>query len=389
MVSCCLAAHSTMNHKSTSRYVIWGLILFVLLLVLAHDRFRFPRLQRFFGRSEVAIAPRPVTPPPSELGADERATIGVFEQAAPSVVFIKNAALVQVGFFSLNLYEIPQGAGSGIIWDGAGHVVTNYHLIHGASKIEVVLASQTSYRAEVVGLAPDYDLAVLKIDVSKENLRPLLIGDSKNLRVGQKVLAIGNPFGLDHSLTTGVISALGRTMVSLTGRKIDDVIQTDAAINPGNSGGPLLDSYGRLIGINTAIYSPSGASSGVGFAVPVHVVNRIVPQLIRQGKVTKVGLGISLVPDTVRLRWRVRGAIVLEVAPGSAADRAGLIGTKQTMFGDLVLGDVIIGFDGKAVENNEDLISHLESGYKAGDQVPIDFVRRGVKNTTVAILQEL
>ena len=213
------------------------------------------------------------------LGADERNTIDLFQKIAPAVVSIKNAALRR-DFFSLNIYEIPQGAGSGFVWDDQGHVVTNFHVIYQADKIEVVLDNQHTYEARLIGGAPEFDLAVVKIDAPKESLQPIALGSSKDLRVGQKVLAIGNPFGLDHSLSTGVVSALGRSIQSLTGRKINDVIQTDAAINPGNSGGPLLDSFGRLIGVNTAIYSPSGGSAGIGFAIPGDTVRRIVPQLI-------------------------------------------------------------------------------------------------------------
>ncbi|MCM8774927.1 MAG: trypsin-like peptidase domain-containing protein [Candidatus Omnitrophica bacterium] len=377
-----------MKDRESLKAVIWLLMVAAILIVVARI---LPFENVLSDRTgDVPFSqPMPVTPPPAELGADERATIEIFEKMSPSVVFIKNAALVQFGFFSLNIQEIPQGAGSGFIWDERGHVVTNYHVIHNASKIEVVLANQTSYQAKVIGAAPDYDLAVLKINAPRELLRPLPIGSSKDLHVGQKVLAIGNPFGLDRSLTTGVISALGRTIVSMTGRKIENVIQTDAAINPGNSGGPLLDSFGRVIGINTLIFSPSGASAGVGFAMPMDTANRIVPQLIARGKITKVGLGIVLVPDNIRDGWGLEGAVILEVAPGTAADRAGLLGTKQTLFGNLVLGDIIVGLDGRRIRTNEDLISYFETERKVGDQVTVEFIRNGKREETIAVLQEL
>jgi S1-C subfamily serine protease len=235
------------------------------------------------------VRPRPVTPPPSELGSDERATIGVFEKAARSVVYIANSAIGRDPW-SLNLFEVPQGSGSGFIWNRQGHIVTNFHVVYGADAINVTMADRSNYRARVVGIDPDHDLAVLQIQAPPDALVPVVVGSSHDLRAGQKVLAIGNPFELDHALTTGVVSALGRTIKSMTNRTIDGVVQTDAAINPGNSGGPLLDSSGRVIGINTQIVSPSGAFAGIGFAVPVDSVNRIVPELIKYGKLIRPGL---------------------------------------------------------------------------------------------------
>jgi len=237
----------------------------------------------------------------TELQDEEESLIELFERVSPSVAFIKNAAL-QWDWFSTYVYEIPQGAGSGFVWDDQGHIVTNFHVIYQANKIEVILSDQKPYKAKIIGLAPNYDLAVLKVDAPKELLKPVSIGRSELLRVGQKALSIGNPFGLDYSLTTGVVSALGRSMQSISGRKIHDVIQTDAAINPGNSGGPLLDSSGNLIGVSTMIYSTSGSSAGVSFAIPVDTVKRIVPQLIQYGKVKRAGIGVMLVPDNYRKR---------------------------------------------------------------------------------------
>ncbi len=216
--------------------------------------------------------PRPIAPR-GELAADEKSTIALFRQASPSIVHI-TAVSVARDLFTLNLLQIPEGTGSGLVWDDTGNIVTNYHVIQNAGAAQVTLADQSTWKARLVGIAPDKDLAVLKIDAPKSRLRPIPIGTSKDLQVGQSAFAIGNPFGLDQTLTTGVVSALGREIESVTRRPIQGVIQTDAAVNPGNSGGPLLDSAGRLIGVNTAIYSPSGASVGIGFAIPVDTVNR-------------------------------------------------------------------------------------------------------------------
>ncbi|MBM4297498.1 MAG: trypsin-like serine protease, partial [Deltaproteobacteria bacterium] len=212
-----------------------------------------------------AVAPR------GELRGDEKSTIALFKQASPAVVNI-TAIGVERDMFTLNLYQIPQGTGSGFVWDTTGNIITNFHVIQNADAAQVTLADQSNWKARVVGVAPDKDLAVLKIDAPANKLQPIPIGTSKDLQVGQSVFAIGNPFGLDQTLTTGIISALNREIESVTRRPIQGVIQSDAAINPGNSGGPLLDSAGRLIGVNTAIYSPSGASAGIGFAIPVDTV---------------------------------------------------------------------------------------------------------------------
>lgn len=323
----------------------------------------------------------------ANLQPDEEATIKVFEQVSPSVVFIKNASL-QWDWFSAYLYEVPQGAGSGFIWDIQGHIVTNFHVIYQADKIEVILSDQQSYEAEIAGAAPEYDLAVLRIKVPQKMLRSIPIGDSKNLKVGQRAISIGNPFGLDYSLTTGVVSALGRSMRSIGGRKIQDVIQTDTAINPGNSGGPLLDSSGNLIGVSTMIYSPSGASAGVGFAIPVNTVKRIVPQLIQYGRVKKVGLGVVLVPDNIRERLGISGALILDIQKGSAADQAGLKATRRDIYENVIYGDIIISVDDKLVKDNEELIEYLDNG-NVGDKVNIKFLRKKKEYETTAILQEL
>jgi S1-C subfamily serine protease len=317
--------------------------------------------------------PRVVTPSPAELGADERATMAVFERATKSVVFIANTA-IQRDPWSFNLFETPQGSGSGFVWNKQGHIVTNFHVVLGASSITVTLADRKELKATLIGADPDHDVAVLQVLAPEDALSPLTIGTSNDLRVGQKVLAIGNPFGLDHTLTTGVVSALGRTIKSLSNRTIEGVIQTDAAINPGNSGGPLLDSAGRLIGVNTQIVSPSGAFAGIGFAVPVDTVNRIVPELIKYGKLIRPGLGVSLVPDAMAKRWGIKGLIIGKVGRGTGAEKVGLKGARETFDGRVELGDVIVAVDGKQVGTVDELMDVLER-HKVNDQVTVEFLR--------------
>jgi len=326
--------------------------------------------------------------PAQALFPEEQRLIQVFEQRSPAVVFIKNATL-QWDWFSLDMYEIPRGAGSGFVWDRQGHIITNFHVIYQANKIEVVLSDHEVYPARVIGVSLDHDLAVLKIDVSPEKLHPLPIGTSGDLKVGQQAISIGNPFGLDYSLTTGVVSALGRSIRTMSGRKIHDMIQTDAAINPGNSGGPLLDSSGRLIGVSTAIFSPSGAYAGVGFAIPVDIVKRVVPQLIKYGRVRRVGLGVVLVPDAIRNRLRLKGAMILRVLRGGAADKAGLRPTRRNMLGQMVYGDLITKVDGKEIKNNDDLLEVLGVQRQPGESVEIEFQRGRRTYGTKAVLQEL
>jgi S1-C subfamily serine protease len=320
-----------------------------------------------------------------ELGAEEKATIGLFRQASPSVVNITTIA-VQRDFFTLNLYQIPEGTGSGFVWDTTGNVITNFHVIHNADAAQVTLADQSAWKARIVGVAPDKDIAVLRIDAPANRLRPIPIGTSKELQVGQKVFAIGNPFGLDQTLTTGVISALGREIESVTRRPIQGVIQSDAAINPGNSGGPLLDSAGRLIGVNTAIYSPSGASAGIGFAIPVDTVNRIVPELIRYGKVTRPGIGVQIAEDQIAQQLGIKGVLVVDVKLGSAAAKAGIQPTRREPSGRVRLGDVIIAVDGTKVGSPNDLFLALEK-HKIGDSVNLSLLRDGKPVQTKVILE--
>ncbi len=331
--------------------------------------------------------PRPVLAR-GELADDEAATIEIFQSASPSVVYITGRD-VRRDAFSLNLFEIPSGTGSGFIYDEAGHVVTNYHVIAEGRRWTVTLADQSQFEASFVGAAPDADLAVLRIDANLEQLKPIVVGTSSDLLVGQKVFAIGNPFGLDQTLTTGVLSALGREIRALSGRLIHDVIQTDAAINPGNSGGPLLDSAGRLIGVNTAIASPSGASAGIGFAIPVDTVNRIVPELIRHGKVTRPGLGVAVYNDAVSRTMGMKGVLIQTVQPGSAAERAGLRGTEWTADGRLSYpGDLIVALNGKQVTGQYGLFDAL-AVYNVGDEITVTYMRGEQPQETKVQLQSL
>lgn len=326
-------------------------------------------------QSATKVTPRAVTPR-GDLGEDEKATIKLFEETSPSVVFITTINLRR-DFFSTNIYKMPAGTGSGFIWDSDGHIVTNYHVIKGADEAQITLWDQSTWDAKLVGVEPDKDLAVLKIKAPDDRLKPIKIGESKNLLVGQKAFAIGNPFGFDQTLTTGVISALGREIESVTRRPITGVIQTNAAINPGNSGGPLLDSAYRLIGINTAIYSPTGSYAGIGFAVPVDTINRIVPQLIEYGKVIKPGLGINIAPDSfVSTRLNTSGVLILNVIEGGGAEKAGLKATTQSANGKISLGDIIKKVEGKNVEDSSDLFRILDAKV-VGDTVNVAVDRDG------------
>ena len=335
--------------------------------------------------SVVSGEPRAITPR-GDLSSDETSTIELFKAVSPAVVHVTSVE-VRRGRLSLNMFEIPQGTGSGFVWDTDGHVVTNFHVIQNADRAEVTLNDNTVWRATLVGTAPDKDVAVLKIDAPKDKLTKIALGTSNNLQVGQKVFAIGNPFGLDQTLTTGVISGLGREIQSVTKRPISGVIQTDAAINPGNSGGPLLDSAARLIGINTAIYSPSGAYTGIGFAVPVDTVNRIVPQLLAHGKVVRPGLGIVPASEQIVRQLKVQGVLVLSVPDGSAAQQAGLVGTTQGPQ-SWILGDLIVSLDGEPVKELNDLYRALDK-HEVGDVVKLDVVRKGEKRTVEVKLQPL
>ncbi len=316
-----------------------------------------------------------VVAPRGELAADEETIIAIFETARDSVVSISTAERV-VDPWTRNVYNVPHGSGSGFLWDEAGHVVTNSHVVQGASQALVRLADGRTFRGELVGTDPDHDLAVLRIGTGVRQPSPLPLGTSGGLQVGQKVLAIGNPFGLDWTLTTGIVSALDREIPNNRGGRIGELIQTDAAINPGNSGGPLLDSAGRLIGVNTAIYSPSGSSAGIGFAIPVDIVNSVVPQLIAQGRYAPPSLGISTDPRTDDLLRRagLKGVIVLRVQRGSAAQRAGLRPATMSRDGDIDFGDVIVGLGGEEIEDVVDLRAVLDR-HEIGDEVVLEVLR--------------
>lgn len=331
----------------------------------------FNPLQRlWFGEK---AKPREVTAR-GDLAADEQNTIDVFKKNSPSVVFVTSIALKR-SFFSLNAVEIPQGTGTGFIWDEKGRIVTNYHVIRRANEVKVTMTDNSTWNAVLVGASPDKDIAVLKINAPAHRLRPISIGTSSDLQVGQKVFAIGNPFGFDQTITSGIISALNREIKAITGRTIRGVIQTDAAINPGNSGGPLLDSAGRLIGVNTAIYSPSGAYAGIGFAVEVDIVNRIVPQLIRDGRIRQPGILASFGDDRITEQLGIEGVIIVDVVRGGPAAKAGLRPTTQ-YGGEVILGDIIIGVDDIPVKSYSDLQAAFEQ-YEIGDKVTLIIVREG------------
>jgi S1-C subfamily serine protease len=325
----------------------------------------------FFDRGQVATEPRAITPR-GDYDGEEKTNIAIFKNVSPSVAYITTLA-ERVDPWTLSVTEYPEGTGSGFVWDDGGSIVTNFHVVARVAQrggtARVTLADHTAYDAQLVGVAPNYDLAVLRISAPRDKLKPIPVGSSADLQVGQKVFAIGNPFGLDQSLTTGVVSQLGRTIRSVTDRAIEDVIQTDAAINPGNSGGPLLDSAGRLIGVNTAIYSPSGGSAGVGFAIPVDTVNRVVPQLIKNGRILRPKLGIV----AGRMRG-VEGVLVLSVQKGTPAENAGLRGTQRSADGATVLGDIIVAVGAKPVRTAEDLNAELET-QSAGDTISLSIVR--------------
>lgn len=324
-----------------------------------------------------SVQPRVVTPR-GELAADEKSTIDIFRRASPSVVYITTLDQV-VNLWTMNVREVPRGTGSGFVWDDAGHVVTNYHVVADATAAKVRLADDRSYDAKLVGVSPENDLAVLKIQLPANRPQPVPLGSSRDLLVGQRVIAIGNPFGLDHTLTTGVVSALDRSIDGEDGRTVHHLIQTDAAINPGNSGGPLLDSAGRLIGVNTAIYSPSGASAGIGFAIPADTVNRVVPEIIAYGEYRRPSLGLSSderASAAIARRLGVQGVVVIEVAPGSPAAEAGIRGSRMRRDGSVEPGDVIQAVDGARVATLADVDKLLDTR-NAGDPVKLTLWREG------------
>jgi S1-C subfamily serine protease len=307
------------------------------------------------------------------LTDDEQNTIDVVKKSRNSVVYITNIQLVRDFFFGSE-EKMPRGAGSGFVWDREGHIVTNFHVIEDGVEFQVTLPNQEQRQAKLIGKDESKDIAVLKLEGNVAGLSPLVPGSSRDLEVGQKAIAIGNPFGFDYTVTKGIISALGRKISGAGGVTIRDMVQTDASINPGNSGGPLLDSAGRLIGMNTQIISPSGASSGVGFAIPVDTIAKVVPELIRDGKVTRPGLGVSFLNDAYARQAGIEGVVLLEVQPGTSAYEAGLRGVKQDAFGRRFITDVITAVDRVPVKSYDDLFNALEN-HRIGDVVTLTVER--------------
>ena len=319
---------------------------------------------------------------------DEANTTEVFQRASPAVVFVTSSELRRQRF-TRNVMEIPRGAGSGFVWDAeAGLVVTNFHVVAGADRLAITLADEQAFQAEVVGLAPERDLAVLRLMDPPADLTELPLGNSSGLSVGRKVMAIGNPFGLDTTLTVGVVSALDREIQSPSNRTIRGVIQTDAAINPGNSGGPLLNSLGQLVGVNTAIYSPSGGSAGIGFAIPVNTVIEVVPQLIAFGKIMRPVLGVELASDRWLRRYRVEGVPIVRTYRGFPAETAGMVGARRGSRGEIILGDVITEIDDERVANNDEFLSAMEK-HRVGDTIDIVTTREGEEKRFSVELSEV
>ncbi|WP_150046366.1 S1C family serine protease [Methylomonas rhizoryzae] len=365
---------------TTQRIVTLGLVLAGLIVLWKW----LPALEAAFTPTSNPV--RTVTAR-GDLAADEKSTIELFEKSRDTVVFITTASLVQ-NIWTRDVFSVPKGSGSGFIWDEAGHVVTNFHVIAGANEATVKLADGRDYKAALVGASQVHDIAVLKIGVGFKRPPPVPIGSSHDLKVGQKVFAIGNPFGLDWTLTTGIVSALDRSLGGGEGPAVEHLIQTDAAINPGNSGGPLLDSAGRLIGINTAIYSPSGASAGIGFAVPVNTVARVVPEIIKNGRYIRPTLGIEInQPLNERLvqALGVNGVVILRVQPGSAAEKAGLLGASVNDTG-IIPGDIITAIDAKPVNSTNELLSILDER-QVGDTVHVTVLRDGTATELTVTLQ--
>lgn len=365
---------------------LW-LLLGILLVWVAQ-----PVWAPWFLPPSAAVQPRMVQAR-GDLAADEQNTINVFEQNSPSVVYITTVERIQ-NVWTRDVREVPSGTGSGFVWDKTGYIVTNNHVVEGHKTAKVRLSDQRVLDAVVVGTSPEHDLAVLKLKDAKDALPPVQVGTSNNLQVGQKVFAIGNPFGLDHTLTSGIISALGRSLEDEDGgsnSSMNGLIQTDAAINPGNSGGPLLDSAGRLIGVNVAIYSPSGASAGIGFAIPVDTVNRVVPRLIKEGRYTRPALGITMndgVSQKIIDKLDTTGVLVLNVAPDSPAARAGIRGTQLTDNDELVLGDIVQAIDDKPIKTISDLTEVLDN-YSLGSKVRIKLLRDGKEELELEVTLDL
>ncbi|HEY8078161.1 MAG TPA: trypsin-like peptidase domain-containing protein [Labilithrix sp.] len=361
-----------------SQILPWSIVIVTLLVTCR------PKAQPRDAAVQTPSAVPSATVTPPSAGArteEERNTISVFRVAAPATVYVTQTRIVE-DIWEGTAQEVPAGSGSGFVWDEQGHVVTNFHVVEGARSITVTFSDQETLEARLVGVEPKKDIAVLEVKTQKP-LQAIHVAKGSDLEVGQKAIAIGNPFGLDHTLTTGVISALGRQVQGAGGVSIRDMIQTDAAINPGNSGGPLLDSSGQLIGMNTMIYSKSGASAGIGFAVPVTTIARIVPQIIKTGRAEQVGLGLVADPvGKIERRVGVRGVVVLQVPPDSPAARAGIRGLVRTRRG-LALGDIVIGLDDKRIDGYDDLYTVLDT-HKPDDVVRVT-LQRGDQTVNVTV----
>lgn len=380
------------NNGFLSR-LIWTSLAAILLALFFHSFLYhyFPDILHpdyFSGKDKQENAEPRVIQARGNLAEDEKSTIELFENSRDSVVFITTRQRV-MDAWTRNIFSVPSGTGSGFIWDDNGHIITNLHVIKSASEATIRLADGRDYKASLVGASPAHDIAVLKIGIGFQRPAPVPLGTSHDLKVGQKVFAIGNPFGLDWTLTTGIVSALDRSLPSGDGSTIDNLIQTDAAINPGNSGGPLLDSAGRLIGINTAIYSPSGASAGIGFSVPVDTVNRVVPQIISRGKYIRPAMGITVdskLNNRLTQHLKITGVVILSISPGSAADVAGLQGATITPEGNIIANDIIVALENKPIDSVDKLLARVDS-YKVGDTIKITVLRRGEKIELPVTLQ--
>lgn len=363
------------------------LLAFASALIAVGATFFLSNFGNIFQPNNINVALAEETPAAPAISnpaqvSDEQNSIEVYKSIAPGVAFITSTSIEQDYYGGT---QEGKGSGSGSVIDNQGHILTNYHVVDDAQKLTVSLGGDKVYPARVIGGDPDTDLAVIKIDAPREALTVVPLGDSDRLEVGQKVLAIGNPFGLDRTLTTGVISGLQRPIRGTNNRPIEGAIQTDASINPGNSGGPLLDKYGRIIGINAQIYSRTGTSSGVGFAIPVNIAKRIIPQLIQYGKVNRPKLGIN--GDSVeRLQKRglelpiENGLMISSIVEGGPAETAGLRGLMRTNSGQVVLGDIITSIDGQAINDLDDLYRLLDKK-QFGDTVQVEYYRNGRKQT--------
>lgn len=378
--------HFESSAQKSSRVQKWLILILIILIVVM--AFKIVSRQLNLTRSRIHV--------PADLTQSELRTIELFRESSPSVVHIRTAKISgEADSFTMNPQKTPQGSGSGFIWDANGHIVTNFHVIQKADEATVTLADNSTWKATLVGFALSKDIAVLKIDAPVNQLKPIKVGYSTDLQVGQTVLAIGNPFGLDQTLTTGIISGLGREIISVTGRPIRNVIQTDAAINPGNSGGPLLDSSGHLIGMNTAIYSSSHVYAGIGYAVPVDLINRFVPQLIRYGMIQIPSLNFSGVDDFVTRKLMsnhllpedAHGVMIQDIIPGGAAALAGLEAIRLDKTGDILLGDLIMQLDEMPIYNSNDLLDALEA-HQVGDKINLIIFRNNQKIKVSAKLQE-